>query len=307
MNVNLRTVRRALHSRYGVTIVVAVLFSVVVMDASFLVQTPEWTATVTRVRVFTQGKKLQANALIRRLRRSAGKGRVTLFATAVPRAFPAFGKAMFPVDRVPNWGAMTSPVQWNRTYEEMGQSDFVPVPAYDLSVLTRPLVQVQQRKTSEDLAALTAKLFYSTRYFGAYDLDAGEFSGQHPGVDLKLAEGTPVGAIGGGRVDEVSGTGALGLHIIVEHRVGSEKFFSVYGHLQTAAVKAGDDVQSGQVLGAVGMTGSTTGPHLHLQVDRDQGDALHHAYAPLVNATQAEVGRWAVNPITFIQEHGVSW
>ena len=53
--------------------------------------------------------------------------------------------------------------------------------------------------------------------------------------------------------------------VVIEHAGGVT---SLYGHLQTGlAVHVGDDVVAGQVIGAVGMTGNTTGPHLHLEID----------------------------------------
>ena len=121
----------------------------------------------------------------------------TRHAAAPSAVFPAFGHAVQPVQAVPNWGAMRSPKEWNRSYAEMDERDFVPVPDYDLTTLTIPIQSLLKRAPGQ-VATLTDKLFYSTRYFGAYDLDAGEFTGAHAGIDLKLAEGTPVGAIAGG-------------------------------------------------------------------------------------------------------------
>lgn len=195
-------------------------------------------------------------------------------------AFPAFDHASFPVSRVPNWGAMTKPEQWNRSYAEMTDEDFVAVPAYDLSVLTIPMEELQKDRMG-NIPQITAKLFYSTRFMGTYDLDAGEYTGSHDGVDLKLAPGTPVGAIGGGRVTAVLTDDMYGNHVIIEHRIGDQVFHSLYGHLQRSALGVGDDVAPGQTVGYVGMTGNASAPHLHLQVDDDH----------------------PVNPMTFIQEH----
>ncbi|MDD5623405.1 MAG: peptidoglycan DD-metalloendopeptidase family protein [Candidatus Peribacteraceae bacterium] len=218
--------------------------------------------------------------------------------------FPAFGHAAYPVSRVPNWGAMHSAAEWDRSYGEMAREDFVSVPRYDLAVLTTSLQELMANRDA-NIPAVTAKLFYSTRYYGAYNLDATEYSGQHPGVDLKLARGTPVGAIGGGRVQTVTRDSNMGLYVMIEHRLPEGTFFSIYGHLDEAWVKGGEDIAAGKAIGIVGMTGATTAPHLHLQVDRDDGVRPHIRYWPAssgaVDRTVAQ--RSTVNPLTFIGQY----
>ncbi|HVW67313.1 MAG TPA: M23 family metallopeptidase [Candidatus Peribacteraceae bacterium] len=226
-------------------------------------------------------------------------------ATSQSDAFPPFIRTVWPIGKVPNWGAMRTPSEWDRTYKQMQPGDFVGIPAYNMSVLTTPMDQLSNDLTPANIAKITAKLFYSTRYFGAYDLDAGEFSGTHPAVDLKLARGTPVGAIAGGKViGVVRDDGGLGLHVLIEHHLpDGKKFISIYGHLDSAAVREGDTVTPGQYIGNVGMTGNTTAPHLHLQVDIDDGTNPHQVYAPLTIPSPAEASKHTVNPITFIQTY----
>ena len=216
--------------------------------------------------------------------------------------FPPFGHARSPVARVPNWGDMRTPDEWNRNYKQMSDGDFVSVPSYNLKTLTTPMSELlADRETN--IAAITAKLYYSTRYFGTYNLDAGEFSGSHPGIDLKLAMGTPVGAIGGGRVLSVNSDQNLGLHVIIEHRIPFEgTFYSIYGHLGRVSVEEGDDVASGTIIGTVGMTGKTTAPHVHLQVDRGAKGA-HTRYWPQTPPSRSEARQNTVNPIHFISRH----
>ncbi len=213
-------------------------------------------------------------------------------------AFPAFTRTAQPVANVPAWGDMTTPTEWNRSYAEMGPSDFVSVPDYDLSRLTVPLQElINPRNNSE----ITRKLYYSTRWFGAYDIDAGEFTGNHPGVDLKVALGTPVRAIAGGRVVSVTQNDRLGLYAVIEHRHPTDgAFYSVYAHLGSASVGSGDAVEPGQTIGAVGMTGNTSGPHLHLQVDRGEPGEAHLPYTPASMPSRDEATRRAVNPVNFI-------
>lgn len=189
-------------------------------------------------------------------------------APSVAESFPALERTVHPVSRVPNWGAMRTPEIWNRTYGEMTAGDFVPVPAYNLTKLTIPMSTLTSPITDDSIPLITAKLYYSTRPWGAYDVDAGEHSGSHDGVDLKLAIGTPVGAIGGGRVTGVERNETLGVHVLIEHRAGSERYVSVYGHLGEASVSVGEAVAPGDIVGIVGMTGNTSGPHLHLALHK---------------------------------------
>ncbi len=87
----------------------------------------------------------------------------------------------------------------------------------------------------------------------------------HAGLDIAAPLGTPVRAIAAGRVT-IAGRVADGAVVVqVEHAGGVT---SLYGHLQPGLpVRVGGDVVAGEVVGAIGMTGNTTGPHLHLEVD----------------------------------------
>jgi murein DD-endopeptidase MepM/ murein hydrolase activator NlpD len=219
--------------------------------------------------------------------------------------FPAFESAMMPVGKIPNWGAMKSPKEWDRSYSQMMPSDFVPTPYYDLITLTIPVKSLEKtRDDPQTINFLTEKLFYSTRYFGAYDVDAEEFTAIHPGIDLKLADGTPVGAVAGGRVHDVRRDDtSLGLHVIIEHRAPDGKvYYSIYGHLAATSLKAGNSVEAGQTVGTVGMTGNTSGPHLHLQIDRGEADESYHSiYWPEHIPSRQEADKYEISPIRFIQ------
>ena len=92
----------------------------------------------------------------------------------------------------------------------------------------------------------------------------------HLGVDIASPVGTPVPACGQGRVVFADLRILTGNTVVVEHLPG---LFSVYYHMSSIAVKVGDIVEKGQVIGAVGMTGFATGPHLHWEVE-DTGVAV---------------------------------
>ena len=219
-------------------------------------------------------------------------------------AFPAFDHAESPVSVVPDWGAMRTPAEWDRPFSQIPAQEFVPLPPYDLRTLQIPLSSLTNPIHPASIPILTAKLTYSTRYYGAYDLDVGEFSGLHPGIDLKLAFGTPVGALAGGKVSLVDKQeNGLGLFVIVEHRLQSgETIFSTYGHLDTAWVREGEAVRPGQTIGTVGLSGRTTAPHLHLQIDRDDGSAPHLPYWPTRIPSPAEAALHTLHPIDFIRQ-----
>jgi peptidase M23-like protein/transglycosylase-like protein with SLT domain len=86
----------------------------------------------------------------------------------------------------------------------------------------------------------------------------------HDGLDIAAPLGTPVRAIATGQV--VLAGPVAGGAVVVEIAHGSD-VESLYGHLEAAlAVRVGETVVAGQVLGAVGLTGNTTGPHLHLGI-----------------------------------------
>ncbi len=89
---------------------------------------------------------------------------------------------------------------------------------------------------------------------------------QHEGVDYGAPTGTPVWAIADGQVREAGWKGACGKAIVVQHRGGLE---TVYCHLSAMAVSSGKPVSQKQVIGYVGTTGRSTGPHLHFAVKRN--------------------------------------
>jgi murein DD-endopeptidase MepM/ murein hydrolase activator NlpD len=88
----------------------------------------------------------------------------------------------------------------------------------------------------------------------------------HTGVDLRAAAGTPIRAADGGTVIWSGSRGGYGLCIIIDHGGGMA---TVYGHCSRLAVSANDTVRKGDVIGYVGSTGLSTGPHLHFEVRRN--------------------------------------
>jgi murein DD-endopeptidase MepM/ murein hydrolase activator NlpD len=85
----------------------------------------------------------------------------------------------------------------------------------------------------------------------------------HDGMDIGSPPGTPVEAPAAGSVVEASSQGDFGKHVMLDHGNGVR---SLYGHLKRVDVKVGQRVAKGQVIGLVGSTGRSTGPHLHYEV-----------------------------------------
>nr|WP_228454499.1 M23 family metallopeptidase [Streptomyces alkaliphilus] len=88
-------------------------------------------------------------------------------------------------------------------------------------------------------------------------------SGYHTGTDLVAPAGTPIKNIHTGVVKEAAWAGSYGYRVVVELADGTEVSYS---HLSSMAVVAGQEVITGEVIGNVGSTGNSTGPHLHLEV-----------------------------------------
>src|SRR5829696_2091575 len=91
------------------------------------------------------------------------------------------------------------------------------------------------------------------------------------GVGIAAATGTPVRSVEAGKVRLVGQFGTYGLTIVLEHGNG---YYSVYSHLQSAAVKLGTIIVKGQTLGAVGGENSDYGPHLHFEIRGENQVAL---------------------------------
>jgi murein DD-endopeptidase MepM/ murein hydrolase activator NlpD len=94
---------------------------------------------------------------------------------------------------------------------------------------------------------------------------------QHHGVDLASPTGTPIYAAADGLVGKADWFGAYGLYVQLEH--GGE-LQTRYGHMSRLNVAPGQRVRKGDVIGYVGSTGRSTGPHLHYEV-RIAGKAVN--------------------------------
>jgi len=113
----------------------------------------------------------------------------------------------------------------------------------------------------------------------------------HSGTDLAAPMGTPVLAAYAGQVVLADLLGGYGLAVALEHNKGTAQ--TLYAHLSEIFVKSGEVVKQGDVIGRVGSTGNSTGPHLHFEfrqlttegwVALDAGAQLEYALAQLVRS-----------------------
>ncbi|WP_258539401.1 M23 family metallopeptidase [Chitinophaga oryzae] len=97
----------------------------------------------------------------------------------------------------------------------------------------------------------------------------------HAGLDFAAPSGTPIYATGDGTVEEASLSDVgYGNHVIVRHGYG---YKTLYGHMLRMKVKTGQAVKRGDVLGWVGSTGKSTGPHCHYEVIKN-GEKVDPVY-----------------------------
>ena len=118
----------------------------------------------------------------------------------------------------------------------------------------------------------------------------------HKGLDLAAPMGTPIHAVRPGTVTFAGPSGGHGNFIIVDHGGG---VVTRYAHCSTIGVKVGDRVDRNQVIGGVGSTGHSTGPHLHFEVyvNGSAVDPLKFRWSDHQGAgIAAEVGEAAADP-----------
>lgn len=119
----------------------------------------------------------------------------------------------------------------------------------------------------EALAAATPTIWPTHGWLSAgYGNRPDPFSGEqefHSGLDISADKGRPVYATADGTVEFAERSGNYGNLMVLQHGFG---ITTKYGHLSRFAAKPGQKVKRGQIIGYVGSTGRTTGPHLHYEV-----------------------------------------
>jgi murein DD-endopeptidase MepM/ murein hydrolase activator NlpD len=102
--------------------------------------------------------------------------------------------------------------------------------------------------------------YHITATFGQ---GGGLWAADHTGLDFAAASGAPIKAVAAGVVSATGYEGAYGNQTTITHEDGTQ---TTYSHQTSTTVSVGQQVAAGDVIGYVGSTGNTTGPHLHLEV-----------------------------------------
>jgi murein DD-endopeptidase MepM/ murein hydrolase activator NlpD len=158
---------------------------------------------------------------------------------------------------------------------------FVPVKlAANAGPFERQLYQINITRAQVDRLNRTLALVpYRKPVIGEVEFTSGfgirsdPFLGRpamHTGLDFRAAMGDPVRATANGKVSSAGWAGGYGRMVEIDHGNG---LATRYGHLSEIGVKVGDPIKIGQVIGAVGSTGRSTGPHLHYET-RIDGEAV---------------------------------
>jgi murein DD-endopeptidase MepM/ murein hydrolase activator NlpD len=158
---------------------------------------------------------------------------------------------------------------------------FVPVKlSPDAGTFDRQLYRINiSRAQVERLNRTLALVPYRKPVIGEVEFTSGfgvrsdPFLGRpamHTGLDFRAATGDPVRATANGKVASSGWAGGYGRMVEIDHGNGLS---TRYGHLSEINVKVGDVIKIGQVIGAVGSTGRSTGPHLHYET-RIDGEAV---------------------------------
>jgi murein DD-endopeptidase MepM/ murein hydrolase activator NlpD len=158
---------------------------------------------------------------------------------------------------------------------------FVPVKlSSDAAAFDRQLYRINiSRAQVERLNRTLALVPYRKPVVGEVEFTSGfgvrsdPFLGRpamHTGLDFRASTGDPVRATANGKVVSAAWAGGYGRMVEIDHGNGLS---TRYGHLSEINVKVGDVVKIGQVIGAVGSTGRSTGPHLHYET-RIDGEAV---------------------------------
>lgn len=158
---------------------------------------------------------------------------------------------------------------------------FVAVkPTSDSSTFERQLYRISLTRAQMDRLTRTLSLVpYRKPVIGEVEFSSGfgirsdPFLGRpamHTGLDFRAATGDPVRATANGKIVTAGHQGGYGKLIEIDHGNGLS---TRYGHLSVIGVKVGETVKIGQIIGEVGSTGRSTGPHLHYET-RIDGDAV---------------------------------
>ena len=169
----------------------------------------------------------------------------------------------------------------NKAMQSILSSEAQTQEAYKKMIEEEEAAVAEVKKKQAELAAAQAKSFIGGAWLWPLSGDhttitcvygprthpvTGKKNSLHTGTDIRAASGTKIYASNGGKVVTSVYNSAYGNYVIIDHGGG---YMTLYAHMKTRGVSEGDTVNRGDVIGYVGSTGYSTGPHLHFEIIKD--------------------------------------
>ena len=161
--------------------------------------------------------------------------------------------------------------KYTQNEEEANTSDLEVAKANVQETVQTTIEEIEQQKEEEErwnaLPSINGIKLAVTpiegRITSRYGVRSSIRKSTHTGLDISAVQGTAIKVIADGTVTAASYNGSYGNLVKVDHGNGVETW---YAHTSKMYVKKGDTVKAGDVIAAVGSTGNSTGPHLHLEI-----------------------------------------
>lgn len=181
--------------------------------------------------------------------------------TLATNGLKAGKKVYVPFERSPAWNQVDDAIEKAEIEEKSGVAPLEkrgPMPSDDVSSV---LPSRHEKNTKELLGGMKFRWPVDGSVSSRFGMRKGS---PHEGIDIAAVRGTPVRSSRAGHViysgSDISGYGNM---VIVRH---NDAFATVYAHLSRSTVKKGQFVSRSQMVGKVGSTGHSSGPHLHFEI-----------------------------------------
>lgn len=170
----------------------------------------------------------------------------------------------------------TSP-DWKYSFATLALSLAIAIPQVSKWVESQIPVGLLQRQLidSKSTAFPTVKDSSITSRFGWRIHPITRKRKFHAGIDFGAPTGTPIYAYQAGLVEFAGWKSGYGKAVIINHGAG---FSTLYGHASKLSVRKGERVAPGHIIGSIGSTGMSTGPHLHFEVRVNNKPVNPHPY-----------------------------